>query len=537
MWKKLFFAPRGRSDIRHTRKIDGEHLEIELPLVLLFVADLTRRPSSIPLAERAPVRIDRATFDAVLAAHDLSLSIDLPDKAPGREGQSRAVTLSFRALADMEPEALLAACPDLAGRLDDVLLHPRFRALESTWRGLRLAVDRIDFQDSVVVEILDCSKSDLHDELEDAPTPAESSFFRILHRAEDASLRLRPIAAVLADYEFSQAPADVALLRLCASAAELLHAPFLAAASPLFFGLKSFSEPLPEDPLEYLDRPFFTMFRGFRDQERARSTALLLPRVLLRAPLPGEPDRDDPALLCWGNPIYAFATRLADAFSRHRFCLDLTGPEGGVIKDLPTRWRLVAGQNHIDGPTEAPFSEDLAEALAGQGLTALVSRPEAREACFVTARSLKALPAFESAELSGQTPEDAAGDRLLCELPWLFFVTRFLHHLRLVHHEEGLGASSREEVERELRDWMGQWESESDIVSPIVATRRPLRKARVLVTEPSQGAPFFDLELQIRPHFRPERRPYCTLRVRTRLPRAAPRTALADLDMRRARPQ
>src|SRR5690606_28251603 len=117
--------------------------------------------------------------------------------------------------------------------------HPVFQRLEAAWRSLKFVVDRVDFRENIRVEILNVSKQDLLEDFQDSPEIPKSGLYRIVYSAEYGQFGGRPFGLIVANYEFSPLPQDMSLLDDCASVATMAHAPFVAAASPKFFGLDS----------------------------------------------------------------------------------------------------------------------------------------------------------------------------------------------------------------------------------------------------------------------------------------------------------
>src|SRR5271154_6329209 len=82
-------------------------------------------------------------------------------------------------------DALIAEIDEKISRQVDVILHnPDFQKLESSWRGLKFAVDRTDFRENIKVEILNVSKQDLMTDFEDAPEITKSGLYKIAYTAE-----------------------------------------------------------------------------------------------------------------------------------------------------------------------------------------------------------------------------------------------------------------------------------------------------------------------------------------------------------------
>lgn len=101
-------APRERVNIRYKSAAAGAPEDVELPLRILLLGDLTGRPDPRPLEEREPVNIDKENFADVMAAQGLVAAVEVPDHLSGQPGASLRVELAFRSLADFRPEGLVA---------------------------------------------------------------------------------------------------------------------------------------------------------------------------------------------------------------------------------------------------------------------------------------------------------------------------------------------------------------------------------------------------------------------------------------------
>jgi len=86
--------------------------EVELPLRLLVMSDLTGRRESTPLDERDIVSVSAANFEDVMASYDLHLEYEVPDRLKG-EG-TLTVELDFDDLDSFEPEAVAQQVPELS---------------------------------------------------------------------------------------------------------------------------------------------------------------------------------------------------------------------------------------------------------------------------------------------------------------------------------------------------------------------------------------------------------------------------------------
>ncbi|MDO9320160.1 MAG: type VI secretion system contractile sheath large subunit, partial [Pseudomonas sp.] len=71
----------------------------------------------------------------------------------------------------------------LSRQMDEILHNAEFQALESSWRGLKLLVDRTNFRENIALEIINASKQDLLDDFEDSPEIMQSGLYKHIYTA------------------------------------------------------------------------------------------------------------------------------------------------------------------------------------------------------------------------------------------------------------------------------------------------------------------------------------------------------------------
>jgi len=111
-------APRERVNIVFKPATGGAQAEIELPLKLLVMGDFTSRADDTPLEERKKVSVDKDNFNDVMAKQELGLSVNVPNRLSGKEGDEMPVNLRFDTLKDFEPQAIAKQVPELAKLLE-----------------------------------------------------------------------------------------------------------------------------------------------------------------------------------------------------------------------------------------------------------------------------------------------------------------------------------------------------------------------------------------------------------------------------------
>ncbi len=400
----------------------------------------------------------------------------------------------------------------LSAQINEILHHPIFQRLESAWRGLKFLVDRVDFRENTRVELLNCSKEDLLHDFEDSPEIPKSGMYKIVYAAEFGTFGGRPYAGIFSNYEFGPGPQDIALLQKCASVATMAHAPFFASAGPAFFGLKDYLNlPNLKDLRSLFEGPQYTKYNAFRETEDARYVGLLLPGFLLRLPYgPGtvpvrafnyeEDVVGKHEAYLWGSPTYAFATRLADSFAKYRWCPNIVGPlAGGTVENLILHNYDAMGGIQAKIPTEIMVTEHREFDLQEQGFIALTYRKDTEDACFFSAASVQKPKTFLNTDEGRQAEMNY---RLGTQLPYMFIICRISHYLKVLQREQIGTWKERLDLENELNNWLGQFVADMEVASAAVRARKPLRKAKVTVSDVPGNAGWYRVDLQIRPHLK-----------------------------------
>jgi type VI secretion system protein ImpC len=400
----------------------------------------------------------------------------------------------------------------LSLQIDEILHDPKVQSLESSWRGLKLVVERTNFRENIKIEVLNCSKADLQSDFELEMDITKTGLYKTAYTAEYGQFGGKPYGAIIANYDFNSGSQDMALLAKCASVATMAHAPFIAAADKKFFGAKDLTTlPNMKDIKSILEGPQYTKWHSFRESEDSRYVGLTLPRFLLRLPYGKETTpvkafdyeenvhRDHEHYL-WGNTAFAFATRLTDAFAKWRWCPNIIGPQsGGAVEDLPLHQFESMGEIQTKIPTEVLVSERREFELSEEGFIPLTMRKGSDNACFFSANSCQKPKNF------GQSKEGKEAEtnyRLGTQLPYMFVISRLAHYIKVIQREAIGSSKERVDLQRDLEQWIRQYVADMDNPAPGVRARRPLRAAQILV-EDVEGQPgWYKVDMKVRPHFK-----------------------------------
>lgn len=107
-------APKERVNIVYRPATGDAKEEVELPLKLLVLGDFTQRPDDRMMEDRAPVSLDKDTFNDVLKSQGLELNLNVPNRLSGQEDEQMALNLKFNSMKDFEPDAIVRKIPELA---------------------------------------------------------------------------------------------------------------------------------------------------------------------------------------------------------------------------------------------------------------------------------------------------------------------------------------------------------------------------------------------------------------------------------------
>jgi type VI secretion system ImpC/EvpB family protein len=307
-------------------------------------------------------------------------------------------------------------------------------------------------------------------------------------------------------------------------------APFIAAAHPTLLDLKSFADL--ERPLN-LPRTFeqlqYLKWRQLRQAEDTRFLALVLPRILLRAPYEDDNHRADGFLFreeverpgredyLWGNAAYAYGAVLARTFGRSGWLADIRGVRrgedtGGLVTGLP----LASFKTDRPGlvprsSTEVIITDALDQVLGDLGFLPL---------CWCQDTDLSAFYGSQSIQASRSYDDLAAtvNARMSAMLQYVFCASRFGHYIKVIMRDQVGGYSTTNDIERYLSNWLHQYTNANDDASPELKARFPLRESRVVVSEVPGFPGRYNCAVYFRPHFQLDQM-VGSIRLETRLSR------------------
>ncbi len=409
---------------------------------------------------------------------------------------------------------LIAALDELLTRQINVILHhPRFQRLEASWRGLEYLVQQCGVDDDVKIRALSVTKKELRRDLADAIEFDQSQLFRKVYSDEFGMPGGEPFGLLLGDFEFANHPADMDVLRNISGVAASAFAPFVAAASPHFLGLDNFGvlERSPELAAA-LESVEYTEWKSFRESEDARFVGLTVPRVLMRAPDPDDPQRVDGFLVkedttdaqatnyLWGNAAYALGAVVIRAFAQGGWLADIRGFQrgvdgGGLVKGLPTTF--FATDKHGIAPkcnTDVILSDRQEKELGELGFIPLCDCKDTPHSVFYGVQSVQKPRVYDRTAATMNA-------RISAMLQYILCASRFAHYLKVIGRDKVGSFREASEVQTDLQHWIREYVSADDSAGPTVRARKPLREATVAVRAVAGRPGHYECTLRLAPHF------------------------------------
>ncbi len=407
----------------------------------------------------------------------------------------------------------------LSQQLNAVLHHPRFQALEASWRGLEMLVDatRAEGTRQIRVRLLNVSWKEVQRDFERANEFDNSNIFRKVYEDEFGTPGGIPYSLLVGDYEIHPRPTaehpydDIATLGHMAGVAAAAFCPFVCAASPSMFGVDNFLDlQHTQDLARGFRLPEFVKWRSLRKREDARFVGLAMPRILMREPYRQQETKgfcfaEDVSAnhvgnYLWGNAAYAWAGVLIRTFSQTGWLADIRGTErnregGGLVVNLPS----VSFGTDRDGvglrsSTDLIVTDQQESSLAKLGFLPLCQCHDTDYAAFYSSQSIQEPTAYDS-------PVATANANISTMLQYMLCVSRFAHYLKVIARDIVGSAIEPEEMQSTLDSWIKQYVTPDDSARPEVKARRPLRQAEIAVVREPGRAGSYQCTFSLLPHY------------------------------------
>jgi type VI secretion system protein ImpC len=399
----------------------------------------------------------------------------------------------------------------LSRQLREILHHPEFLALESTWRGLHYLLMQTEVSELLKIRVLNVKKTELFNDLMEAPEFRESAAFRKIYEEEYGVFGGEPFGLLVGAYEFRESDDDVEMLQSLSQIAATSHAPFLAGASPGILQLDSFASlGRVANVYETFESSEYSRWRQFRESDDSRYIGLVLPHILLRLPY----DKTTAPVvefdfqefteaphhmeLLWGNAAFALAARVTGSFAHYGWCVAIQGVEGGgLVEGLPIATFAANGDNILKASTDVAITDRREVDLSRIGFIPLVQGRSVELPAFFSVNSVYRPGQYESSAATEASRVDG-------QLRYVFAVSRFAHYLLCMMRDKVGSFMSREDCEQFLNRWIAKYVLQGDKESLAEKAKFPLREARIEVEEVENKRGSYRAVAYMRPHFQLE---------------------------------
>lgn len=416
----------------------------------------------------------------------------------------------------------------LTNQLNAIMHHAEFQALEASWRGLHDFVFGTETSSRLKIRLLSVSKKELLNDLETAVDHDMSALFKKVYEDEYGTFGGHPYSMLIGDYYFGRHPQDVALLERISKVAAAAHAPFIAAAAPALFDMKSFLDlGTPRDLSKIFDSAELISWKSFRESEDSRYVAMVLPRHVSRLPYGAKTvpvdqfsfeenvDGKDHASYLWGNSCYLLGLRITDAFAKYGWTTAIRGVEGGGKVESMTAhtFRTDEGDIALKCPTEVTITDRREKELNDLGFIAIVNSKGSNFAAFFGGQTVNKPKLYNKDNAN-------ANAQLSSRLPYMLAASRFAHYVKVIIRDKIGSFQTKASIEAYLNNWISDYICLNDAAPQATKARLPLGNARIDVTEVAGKPGVYQAIVFVRPHFQMEELT-ASIRMVAELPAAA----------------
>lgn len=401
----------------------------------------------------------------------------------------------------------------LGTQMDEILHHKEFQELESTWRGLHFLVQNTEFSKPVKFELLDISKEELFDDLNEAALgegyEKDSGLWQHIYWGAYDKVGGHSYTGMIMDFQFDQSAQDVKLLQHLSVLGESAQLPIIGNVGAKFFGEESFVNVMNNRYLkeQINDGAEYTAWRAFREDERSKYVSLTLPRFLGRLPYNPKEDptknfnysegiyRENKDHSLWCNSSFALASNMVRSFEKWGWSVKLVGVDsGGIVENLPTPTYEEHGQTKLKVPMETSVGQAKDFELSELGFVPLAHWDRTDYACFFE------IPSIMRPKEIKNDPQATANYAVSARMQYTLLVTRIAHYLKY-RQLRFVGSNKKaNEIQEDLSSWLKMITTDHPNPPEDVVAKRPLKSFQLEVEEMLEKPGFFQITAEFRPH-------------------------------------
>jgi len=399
----------------------------------------------------------------------------------------------------------------IENQINTILKNKKFKDIEQQWLSIKELVDSKPNTKNVEISIFDVSKEEILDDFETNSVDISSSdFFKKVYVDEYDQYGGEPYGSIVGLFEFENTEDDINFLSVMGKVSATSHAPFVAAASPEFFGCKSMDEIKDiKDISALMSHHRYGKWNEFRKTEQAAYIGLTLPRYLARSPydpinnpagktLPNfveqVSDVNDNDNFVWGNASILMAKNMMRSFIKTGWCQSIRGPRaGGTVEGLSGYSYNTRGMDELKCPVEFIIPDYRELDFAECGFMPFVFKKETNEGCFFSANSIKLKEEFVDGK-------DSENSQLVANMAYTMSISRIAHYIKVMARDRIGGTDDDASLQAFLSTWINQYVTAIPSPSALTMSFRPFKAATIEVSKIDGMAGWFKSSISVLPH-------------------------------------
>ncbi len=420
------------------------------------------------------------------------LSADLPWQKLLKLAQGEA-TVQFKALLIQ----VITSLDDLISQqLNEVMIHPHFKQLESSWLGLQTLTHLPVSNRRVKIRLLDFSWKMVSNDLNYSFDIKQTALFKKLYSNEFDTAGGTPYGMVVVDHRVTSDYGDdgeyddLYTLQLLAELAERSLCPVVLGVDEGFFG-DDINRQLHDSSRakRILDSRDFISWQLLRDNPASRFLHLALPEYLQREPyhhcvagfIYNQPNTRLHSL--WGNSAYLLAMNVIREFDRISWFGFLRSyNETGLYGAIAQMDQPLCGKVDIYAEDDGFWAE--------QGFVPLSS-------LYLTEQK-----GFFSNQSVWKAKNDT--ERMLGMLQTNLMACRFGHYIKAQIRDQVGRYDSAEDCKRSLERWLQNYISEVDYGEDSIMARFPLKACEVRIEQDPRDNTRYQCQIMLQPQYQYE---------------------------------
>jgi len=399
-------------------------------------------------------------------------------------------------------------------QVNQILHHPDFQQLESSWRGLMMLINCASEGQHVIIRMLNVSLNLLSKDLNQAIEFDQSQIFKKVYTEEFDQPGGTPYGLLIGDYYFSHKSTvdshdNIRTLSLLAKIASASFSPFISGTDSNLFGLDSYEELSPNLNIsQLLKQEEYTRWQKLRQDEDTRFIGLTLPRILMRNTYNQNgvklrhrnfkeivhSNKD----ILWGNPAYAYACTVIQCFQETGWFTDIRGVNSstrtGGTTHLARHYYSTDAKPLLAAPsTEVLITDNQEKRLSDIGVMALSDEPLSEKSIFYSSQSMHITKSYT-------TTAGTINSQLSSMLHYILSSCRFAHYIKIIMRDKVGSFMSANECERYIKNWINKYCAASENMTETSRAKYPLNEAKIKIEQNPGNPGLYQCTMHLKPH-------------------------------------